>query len=116
MHVYLQYANNKKNTNIVVHYIGLANYGKAGWASVAMPILPSACMSKISDDFRVVFFVVYGAEARDFRDDRENRTNETNGTNEINGINGKFPSSEAPPPIPSSEALPIYPIKGQKGY
>ena len=42
MYVYLQYANSKKNTNIVVHYITLANYGKTGWASVAMPILPSA--------------------------------------------------------------------------
>ena len=58
MHVYLQYANNKKNTNIVVHYIGLANYGKAGWASVAMPILPSACMSKISDDLSGRLFLL----------------------------------------------------------
>ncbi len=73
MHVYLQYANGKKKTNIVVHYITLANYGKAGWASVAMPILPSACISKISDDLIGRLFFVYGAETRDFREDRENR-------------------------------------------
>ena len=93
MYVYLQYANGKKNTNIVVHYIGLANYGKAGWASVAMPILPSANKAKFQTTFVSSFFCwVIGAIGRI-------GTNETNG---INGINGKFPSSEA---------LPINPIK-----
>jgi hypothetical protein len=62
MHVYLQYANSKKNINIVVHYITLANYGKAGWASVAMPILPSASKSKISDDLMGRLFLSYNAQ------------------------------------------------------
>ena len=59
MHVYLQYANGKKKTNIVVHYITLANYGKAGWASVAMPILPSAYTEKnFRRPYGSSFFVV----------------------------------------------------------
>ena len=82
------------------------------YASHSNPV-PSACMSKISDDQMVVFFFVYGGEAGDFRDDRENRTNETNGTN---GTNGK---------LSIKRSAPIYPIersvthqsyqKGRKG-
>ena len=30
-----------------MHYITLANYGITGWASVAMPILPSALLKSI---------------------------------------------------------------------
>ena len=30
-----------------MHYITLANYGITGWASVAMPILPSASLKSI---------------------------------------------------------------------
>ena len=89
MHVYLQYANNKKNTNIVVHYIGLANYGKAGWASVAMPIqCPPLIQSKISDDQMVVFFLFIALRLGILGKIGRNGTNGTNGTN---GINGKFP-------------------------
>ena len=35
------------------------------------------------------------------------------GTNGTNGINGKFPSSAAPPFIPSSAAIPFILLKGQ---
>ena len=97
MHVYLQYANNKKNTNIVVHYIGLANYGKAGWASVAMPILPSANKAKFQTTFGSSFFLFVALRLGILGKIGKIGKNETNETNETNGINGKFPSSEALP-------------------
>ena len=72
MHVYLQYANSKKNTNIVVHYITLANYGKTGWASEAMPILPSANRAKFQTTKWSSFFLFMTLTV-DFGDNRENR-------------------------------------------
>ena len=50
--------------------------------------------------------MVYFARGLFYRIDGEDGTNGING---IDGIDGKFPSSEAPPFIPSSVSAPIYP-------
>ena len=42
-----------------MHYIMFANYGITGWASVAMPILPSA-FETYAEQTTVVFFLFYG--------------------------------------------------------